>query len=145
MKLALHPLPGADGAANANRPVPLDRPVLFVGRHPDCDVRPAGTAKVSRRHCCVVDASGRLRVRDLGSLNGTFVNDRPVKREAPLAVGDVLRVGDVRFEVARREARTVDPAGSGVISVAPSLAAGGDDTEDAGVADSHSDVVPLGL
>lgn len=144
MKLALHPLPGADGAANANPAAPLDRPVLFVGRHPECDVQPTGTVKVSRRHCCVVDASGRLRVRDLGSLNGTYVNDRRVVREAPLAVGDVLRVGDVRYEVARRAAKARDPALSGVISVAPTLR-GGDDTEDAQVADSKSDVTPLSL
>ena len=156
MKLALHPLPAADGRANENRPVNLDRPLLLVGRHPECDVRPAGTAKVSRRHCCVADASGRLRVRDLGSLNGTFVNDKPVRREAPLALGDVLRVGDVRYEVARRGASKPDPGHSGVISIAPKLRAdlgdgddpdarGGDDTEDARTADSQSDVVPLSL
>ena len=144
MKLALHPLPGADGAANVNAAVPLDRPVLFVGRHPDCDVRPAGTVKVSRRHCCVVDASGRLRVRDLGSLNGTFVNEKPVKREAPLAVGDVLRVGDVRYEIARGAAKAKNPALSGVVSIASSLR-GGEETQDAATADSSSDVVPLTL
>ena len=144
MKLALHPLPGADGAQNVNDAVPLDRPVLFVGRHPDCDVQPVGTVKVSRRHCCVVDASGRLRVRDLGSLNGTFVNEKPVKREAPLSVGDVLRVGDVRYEIARGAPKKRDDGLSGVVSIAPFLRSG-EETQDAATADSQSDVVPLTL
>ena len=143
MKLSLNPLPGPDGGPPANRPAALDKPVLFIGRHPDCDVIPQGTAKVSRRHCCVADASGRLRVRDLGSLNGTFVNGRRVNHEAPLKVGDVLRVGDVSYELGRRD-EAVDPKLSGVISVAASLRVGGE-TEDGSRADSQSDVVPLGL
>ena len=53
-------------------------------------------------------------------MNGTFVNGRPVKREAPLAVGDVLRVGDAEYRLSPVGA---GPAAgeSGVIAVAPSL------------------------
>ena len=142
MRLVFTPLPAADGAPPANGAVRLDRPVLFFGRHPDCDVSPRGSAKVSRRHCCVAEASGRVRVRDLGSTNGTWVNDRPVRREAPLAVGDVLRVGDVRYRLSLLGAAP-DPSQSGVVYVAPALAGGGEQKE-AG-AESDSDVVPLSL
>ena len=53
---------------------------------------------MSRRHLTVETSDGRPRVRDLDSANGTFVR---VRREAPLANGDVLRIGTelVRFEL----------------------------------------------
>lgn len=53
---------------------------------------------MSRRHLVVELSEGRPRVRDLESANGTFVR---VRREAPLADGDVLRIGRelVRFEL----------------------------------------------
>jgi pSer/pThr/pTyr-binding forkhead associated (FHA) protein len=43
-----------------------------------------------------------LWVEDLGSRNGTFINERPVTANTPMAVkpGDLLRVGDVRFKFA---------------------------------------------
>ena len=149
MRLLFNPLPPADGGKPVNRSVPLDRPVLFFGRHPDCDVSPRGSAKVSRRHCCVAEASGRVRVRDLGSLNGTWVNDRPVRREAPLAPGDVLRVGDVAYRLERMSVPQ-DGSQSGVVSIAPAqdpepTGGDGDDlatVKDTGT-DSSSDVVPI--
>src|SRR5258708_3835518 len=51
---------------------------------------------VSRQHCELFEADGQLMVRDLGSLNGTFVNNERVT-EAPLAPGELLTVGTVTF------------------------------------------------
>lgn len=51
---------------------------------------------VSRTHCELFEAGGRLMVRDLGSLNGTFINNERVS-EAPLPAGDLLTVGTVTF------------------------------------------------
>ncbi|MFH5803453.1 FHA domain-containing protein [Alienimonas sp. DA493] len=141
MRLVFTPLPPANGGPPVNRAVPLDRPVLFFGRHPDCDVSPQGSAKVSRRHCCVAEASGRVRVRDLGSLNGTWVNDRPVRREAPLVPGDVLRIGDVGYRLERLET-VQDGSQSGVVSIAPTVADAVPPGGEPG-ADSSSDVVPI--
>lgn len=58
---------------------------------------------VSRIHCRLT-ASGRgdLHVEDLGSTNGTYVNDRRVRRAA-LASGDVLRVGRVELFVSHED------------------------------------------
>jgi pSer/pThr/pTyr-binding forkhead associated (FHA) protein len=78
-------------------PIPLDKAVLFFGRHPDCDVRLPGSPKVSRRHCCIAQVNDRWVVRDLGSMNGISVNGERVKREADLSAGDELLVGDVAF------------------------------------------------
>lgn len=51
---------------------------------------------VSRQHCELFETNGRLMVRDLGSLNGTFVNNERIS-EAPLAPGELLTVGAVTF------------------------------------------------
>jgi pSer/pThr/pTyr-binding forkhead associated (FHA) protein len=51
---------------------------------------------VSRQHCELFEAEGRLMVRDLGSLNGTFVNNQRVT-ESALSPGELLTVGTVTF------------------------------------------------
>jgi pSer/pThr/pTyr-binding forkhead associated (FHA) protein len=58
-------------------------------------------AMVSRVHCRLTSMQdGKLEVEDLRSTNGTFVNDRKVKK-AVLAPGDRLRVGRVELLVSR--------------------------------------------
>jgi pSer/pThr/pTyr-binding forkhead associated (FHA) protein len=51
---------------------------------------------VSRQHCEIYEADGQLMVRDLGSLNGTFVNNERIT-DAPLPPGELLTVGTVTF------------------------------------------------
>jgi len=85
--------------------IPLDKAVLFFGRHPDCDVRLVGSPKVSRRHCCIAQVDDRWVVRDLGSMNGIQVNGKRVEREQDLVAGDELTVGDVAFAVAEASAK----------------------------------------
>jgi hypothetical protein len=41
-------------------------------------------------------------IADLGSTNGTHINDSPVNSETPIAAGDVLRLGNVRLKVVAR-------------------------------------------
>jgi len=54
---------------------------------------------VSRLHCrLTLDAMDRLALEDLGSTNGTWVNEKKVKH-APLSAGDVIKVGRVVFAV----------------------------------------------
>jgi pSer/pThr/pTyr-binding forkhead associated (FHA) protein len=70
---------------------------LVIGRAPSCDA-PVVDSTVSRRHA-ELDATGAgFEVRDLGSSNGTYVNDARVERAA-LNAGDVVRFGKVRFRV----------------------------------------------
>ena len=77
--------------------VPLTSPTVTIGRGDECAVR-IPTAKVSRTHCELMLADDALRVRDLRSSNGTFVNGDRVA-EVALSAGDVLRVGNVCFTV----------------------------------------------
>ena len=75
--------------------IPIQRPVLLIGRHPDCDVR-IDAPKVSRRHCCLALAYDRVMVRDLGSLNGLRVNGKLVD-EVRLVPGDEVAIGPLLF------------------------------------------------
>jgi predicted component of type VI protein secretion system len=51
---------------------------------------------VSRKHCEIYEEDGQLRVRDLGSLNGTYIADQRVT-DATLPPGELLTVGTVTF------------------------------------------------
>lgn len=73
------------------------RDLTVIGRREDCDLRiPVGD--VSRKHCRLVKEADTMRVEDLGSSNGTYVNNNRVQ-EAVLSPGDVVRVGPVQFVV----------------------------------------------
>lgn len=66
-----------------------------VGRE-SANVICLGDASVSRKHCLIKREGELFQVSDLDSLNGTFVNDVPIK-ERYLEHGDRLRVGDYTF------------------------------------------------
>ena len=70
---------------------------LSVGRAPPCDIIVAGSG-VSRAHCLIELAAGQVRVTDLNSTNGTFVDNKRVDRNMVMEPGSVLRVGSVSFE-----------------------------------------------
>jgi hypothetical protein len=73
------------------------RDMTVVGRREDCDLRiPVGD--VSRKHCRLVKDGETLKIEDLGSSNGTYVNNQRVQ-EAWLGAGDVIQVGPVQFVV----------------------------------------------
>jgi pSer/pThr/pTyr-binding forkhead associated (FHA) protein len=77
----------------------LARPEFVIGRAEDCHLQ-IPNRFVSRHHCeLIVDGRDHhVRVRDLGSQNGTFVNEAIVD-ECELKDGDRLRVGCIPFEV----------------------------------------------
>lgn len=74
------------------RQIPIDRPLLTLGRRSESDVRVAG-AGVSRHHAEVLAANGAYRLRDCTSKFGTFVNGRRAE-EHFLAHGDRIRLGE---------------------------------------------------
>ena len=55
--------------------------------------------EVSRQHACLRLSSGGLLIEDLGSRNGTRVNDRPIGEARRLADGDVILIGETRMVV----------------------------------------------
>jgi EAL domain-containing protein (putative c-di-GMP-specific phosphodiesterase class I) len=56
---------------------------------------------VSKVHAEIYEDAGNLRIRDLQSTNGTFVNGEAVERDGPIREGDVVHLGDVEFRVGR--------------------------------------------
>jgi predicted component of type VI protein secretion system len=80
----------------------LDKPVLLIGRHPECDIQ-IDSRKVSRRHCCIAQVTDYLVVRDLGSTNGIRINGIRVM-EGRLRPGDELTIGNSRYQVRWDEA-----------------------------------------
>ena len=76
--------------------------IKTVGRAPRADFI-VDAALVSRLHCRLTASEEGVEVVDLSSTNGTFVNDKRVKK-ATLASGDRLRVGRVELKVARKAA-----------------------------------------
>jgi pSer/pThr/pTyr-binding forkhead associated (FHA) protein len=75
----------------------LPRTITVVGRREDCDLRiPLG--EVSRKHCRIINENDSLRIEDLGSSNGTFVNGERAQ-EAALNAGDTIAIGPVTFVV----------------------------------------------
>ncbi len=80
----------------AGRRYPLGDGPLLIGRGDDCGAR-TDDASVSRRHARVDPAEGGHAVRDLGSTNGTRVNDDLAGDGRPLRDGDYLRVGNLVY------------------------------------------------
>ncbi|SRR5579883_381511 len=75
----------------------LDKPILLLGRHPECDIQ-IDSRKISRRHCCIAQVSDYLVVRDLGSTNGIRINGIRIN-EGRLTPGDELTIGNYRYKV----------------------------------------------
>ena len=67
---------------------------VLIGRGNECDVRLDAEA-VSRRHARIYYTPEGWRVEDLGSTNGTWVNDFPVQGVAALDDRDLIRCGRV--------------------------------------------------
>ena len=77
---------------NAGSRFLLDRASTSAGRHPDSDIF-LDDVTVSRRHAEVARSGDGYVVRDVGSLNGTYLNRERIEREMPLANGDEVQVG----------------------------------------------------
>ena len=74
----------------------------IVGREDGLGLSLAGESSVSRRHASIRRQGTNLTVKDLGSTNGTFVNGRRIDVETPLAAGDDVQFGAVKFRVETR-------------------------------------------
>ncbi len=80
---------------NAGARFLLDHDVTTSGRHPDSDIF-LDDVTVSRRHAEFHRDAGVFAVRDVGSLNGTYVNRERVET-ATLSNGDEVQIGKFRL------------------------------------------------
>lgn len=87
--------------------------VTVIGRRRNCDLR-IPLDLVSRRHCQVSVENGGLKVRDLGSRNGTFLNGKRIQ-EAIAKAGDFIQIGPVlfAFQIDGKPEKITPPAAKG--------------------------------
>lgn len=83
------------GGGRAGESFDTSKPRTLIGRSPDCDVF-LDDVTVSRRHAEIVREDGVYVIRDLGSLNGTFVNRRRIESSA-LSADDEVQIGKYRM------------------------------------------------
>jgi len=74
----------------------LESPSLTLGRSNKCDIQ-IDQESVSRAHSKITNAGRSVRIRDLGSTNGTYVNDELVE-ERTLVDGDFIKIGRTIFK-----------------------------------------------
>ncbi|NES15599.1 FHA domain-containing protein [Micromonospora sp. PPF5-17] len=97
----LMPLLTVAGGAMRGLSFRVGRGAQVIGRAPSADIVLVD-AHLSRRHATVQLTAEGVSLTDLGSTNGTWLNDRRISGSVPLADGDVVRVG-------RTELRFFDP------------------------------------
>ena len=84
---------------NIGKKYVLDEEEFTIGRDSKNNIV-VDLDNVSRRHAKVSTRVGKCFVSDLGSTNGTYLNDEPLRGPAPLHVGDRIRIGDSEFSLA---------------------------------------------
>jgi hypothetical protein len=77
----------------AGMEIPVDQPFVRLGRGSGSEIVLQDT-QISRQHAEISRQGDRFFIRDLGSTNGTFVNNRQVTDLRPLQSGDQIRIGN---------------------------------------------------
>lgn len=86
---------------SVGREFPLDGHEIRIGRAPSCEINLDGDPLVSRFHAVLRSSDGTsYAITDLGSSNGTLVNDNEIHAETPLREGDEVTIGECRMRVA---------------------------------------------
>ncbi|MDB5345459.1 MAG: Forkhead-associated protein [Schlesneria sp.] len=90
------------GGKHQGKTIPLSTKKFLVGREQDCQLRP-NSDLVSRHHCVFTVDDYAVRLRDLGSTNGTRVNGKPLHGELTLNSGDQIGIGKLELELVIRQ------------------------------------------
>ena len=104
MRAALFPLDGSP-------PIEIVKDLILIGRNEACDVR-LDHKSVSKQHCVLSRTDGLLMLRDLGSTNGTKVNNVRVRRAA-LLPNDQLSIAHFKFKIVLGPAVESSASGAG--------------------------------
>lgn len=86
------------GGKHDGQVIPLTAQKFLIGRESDCHLR-TNSDLISRHHCAFSVDDYAVRLRDLGSTNGTFVNGERVQGQAVLNSGDRVKIGRLEFEL----------------------------------------------
>ena len=89
-----------EAVADANREwmVAVEPVPFIVGRDEDCNLK-LTDKRISRRHSEIRRSGDHLWIRDLGSTNGTFVNQKKIEQAELLEPGDRISIGKYKFSI----------------------------------------------
>lgn len=79
----------------SHKSFPLPSSVTTIGRRHNCDLR-IPLMSVSKKHCQLNHDDGVLKIRDLDSRNGTYLNGKRIN-EAAIQAGDSIKIGPLTF------------------------------------------------
>ena len=79
--------------------LPLDRDRIMLGRSSACQLCYPDDAGLSRQHMALTKVDGQWMAEDLGSKNGTLVNDRRIDAATPVGIGDKIVAGHLELEL----------------------------------------------
>ena len=79
--------------------LPLDRDRILLGRSSACQLCYPDDSGLSRQHMALSNVNGQWIAEDLGSKNGTLVNDRRIEGATPVGVGDKIVAGHLELEL----------------------------------------------
>jgi len=77
---------------------PVTGDAFLIGRDEVCHLR-LNSRLISRRHCVLLQDEYAVRIRDLCSSNGTFVNGRKTDSYVDLNDGDIIVVGELFLRI----------------------------------------------
>ncbi len=111
------------------RQINLNEGITLVGRRPECDIR-VPVMQVSRKHCNIVNRDGKVIIQDLGSSNGTYLNQKRIEQQAEIAPGDIVAIGPIQFvlQLNGHPAKIETPSFQKVSPSHPESSAGGSQT-----------------
>ena len=100
----------------AGETIAISNRKFIIGREQDCQFR-ADSEFVSRHHCVLLLDEYTLRIRDLGSKNGTYVNGHRISGDMVLSHDDMISLGELTMQVnlerkpaPRSGSETINPA-----------------------------------
>ena len=129
------------GGKQHNQIIPINEARFLIGRGEDCQLRPDNEL-VSRHHCVFSVDEFSVRIRDLGSTNGTIVNGEQVHGHVSLNHGDRVTVGTLELEVSIGQPALVGDGGdSDSPAVLPNSAASTEETQDQELQHSRAETV----
>ena len=84
--------------SRAGQVIPIPGNRFVIGRADDCHLKPRSEL-ISRYHCEIFLDDGEVFVRDMGSKNGVFLNEKQITETRELTNGDKLTIGPLEFFV----------------------------------------------
>ena len=81
-----------------NERVKLSQPSQTLGRHADCDIV-LDDDEASRQHARIEIKAGDILLEDLGSTNGTYLNNQEIRKVSKVEGGDIITIGEHSFLV----------------------------------------------